>query len=186
MTTIAPSCWPGSNAPSSPSPCGTTTDVGIAAFYCLITDRRHEHAHSGAGAGAHPARAVALLRALTEAIQVRTTYITGSRDDLRPDEFRPRRSRTSCAGAGADERGRGAAELSRCADLRLAHLRRGSRLDAGPPARRRHWGSHGGRSDPTGDRRPRRTRGDPRARGAGRSRPVRPGSRVLELRGGPR
>ena len=35
----------------------TTTDVGIAAFYCLITDRRHEHAHSGAGAGAHPARA---------------------------------------------------------------------------------------------------------------------------------
>jgi YcaO-like protein with predicted kinase domain len=65
----------------------TTTDVGIPAFYCLITDRRHEHAHSGAGAGAHPARAVALLRALTEAIQVRTTYITGSRDDLRPDEF---------------------------------------------------------------------------------------------------
>jgi YcaO-like protein with predicted kinase domain len=67
----------------------TTTDVGIAAFYCLISDRRHEHAHGGAGAGAHPARAVALLRALTEAIQVRTTYITGSRDDLRPDEFTP-------------------------------------------------------------------------------------------------
>ena len=66
-----------------------TTEVGIAAFYCLITDRRHEHAHSGAGAGAHPARAVALLRAVTEAIQVRTTYITGSRDDLRPDEFTP-------------------------------------------------------------------------------------------------
>jgi ribosomal protein S12 methylthiotransferase accessory factor len=67
----------------------TTTDVGIAAFYCLITDRRHENAHSGAGAGAHPSRAVALLRALTEAIQVRTTYITGARDDLRPDEFTP-------------------------------------------------------------------------------------------------
>jgi ribosomal protein S12 methylthiotransferase accessory factor len=65
----------------------TTTDVGIASFYCLISDRRHETAHSGAGAGAHPARAVALLRALAEAIQVRTTYITGSRDDLRPDEF---------------------------------------------------------------------------------------------------
>jgi YcaO-like protein with predicted kinase domain len=65
----------------------TTTDVGIAAFYCLITDRRHENAHPGAGAGAHPARAVALLRALTEAVQVRTTYIAGSRDDLRPEEF---------------------------------------------------------------------------------------------------
>ena len=67
----------------------TSTDVGIAACYCLITDRRHENAHSGAGAGAHPSRAVALLRALTEAIQVRMTYITGARDDLRPDEFTP-------------------------------------------------------------------------------------------------
>jgi YcaO-like protein with predicted kinase domain len=67
----------------------TTTDVSIASFYCLIADRRYENAHSGAGAGAHPSRAVALLRALTEAIQVRTTYITGSRDDLRPDEFTP-------------------------------------------------------------------------------------------------
>ena len=67
----------------------TTTDIGIPSFYCLITDQRHRNAHSGAGAGAHPSRAVALLRALTEAVQVRTTYITGSRDDLRPDEFTP-------------------------------------------------------------------------------------------------
>ncbi|MGH6897725.1 MAG: YcaO-like family protein [Geminicoccaceae bacterium] len=67
----------------------TTTDVGIASFYCLITDRRHQNAHSGAGAGAHPSRAVALLRALSEAVQVRTTYIAGSRDDLRPEEFTP-------------------------------------------------------------------------------------------------
>ena len=67
----------------------TTTDVGIASFYCLITDLRGENAHSGAGAGAHPSRAVALLRALSEAVQVRTTYIAGSRDDLRPEEFTP-------------------------------------------------------------------------------------------------
>lgn len=67
----------------------TTTDVGVPSFYCLIVDRRHEGTHSGAGAGAHPSRPIALLRALTEAIQVRTTYITGSRDDLRPDEFTP-------------------------------------------------------------------------------------------------
>jgi ribosomal protein S12 methylthiotransferase accessory factor len=58
----------------------TTTDVGIPSFYCVIVDRQHEVAHSGAGAGAHPSRAVALLRALTEAVQVRTTYITGSRE----------------------------------------------------------------------------------------------------------
>jgi ribosomal protein S12 methylthiotransferase accessory factor len=64
-----------------------TTDVGIPSFYCVIVDRRHEGAHLGIGAGAHPARGVALLRALTEAVQVRTTYITGSRDDLPPDHF---------------------------------------------------------------------------------------------------
>jgi ribosomal protein S12 methylthiotransferase accessory factor len=66
-----------------------TTDLGIPAFYCLITDERHPGAHSGAGSGAHPSRQVAFLRALTEAVQVRTTYITGSRDDLHPDEFTP-------------------------------------------------------------------------------------------------
>ena len=120
----------------------TTTDVGIAAFYCLITDRRHEHAHSGAGAGAHPARAVALLRALTEAIQVRTTYITGSRDDLRPDEFTPpgiaqklRRARALMS-EGAPRR-----SFRDVPTYELAHLRRGPRLDAGSPARGRHRGS---------------------------------------------
>jgi YcaO-like protein with predicted kinase domain len=89
----------------------TTTDVGIASFYCLITDRRHENAHSGAGAGAHPSRAVALLRALTEAIQVRTTYIAGSRDDLRPQEFTPpaieqklRRAQTLMRASGVPRR----------------------------------------------------------------------------------
>ena len=66
-----------------------TSDVGIAAFYCLIVDRRDERAHSGAGTGAHSARGVALLRALTEAVQVRTTYIAGSRDDLRASDFTP-------------------------------------------------------------------------------------------------
>jgi ribosomal protein S12 methylthiotransferase accessory factor len=64
-----------------------TGDVGIAAFYCLIVDRRNERAHSGAGAGAHSTRGVALLRALTEAVQVRTTYIAGSRDDLHASDF---------------------------------------------------------------------------------------------------
>lgn len=65
----------------------TTTDVGIPAFYCVILDRRQVGSHLGIGAGAHPSRSVALLRALTEAVQVRTTYITGSRDDLPPDHF---------------------------------------------------------------------------------------------------
>jgi len=66
-----------------------TSDIGIASFYCLIVDRLHERAHPGAGAGTHSARGVALLRALTEAVQVRTTYIAGSRDDLPPSAFTP-------------------------------------------------------------------------------------------------
>jgi ribosomal protein S12 methylthiotransferase accessory factor len=102
-----------------------TTDVGIASFYCLVTDRRQENAHSGAGAGTHPARAIALLRALTEAIQVRTTYISGSRDDRRPAEFtapaleqKLRRARGLMAGPAAqrDFRHVPSHEAATCAD----------------------------------------------------------------------
>jgi ribosomal protein S12 methylthiotransferase accessory factor len=67
----------------------TTSDVGIASFYSLVVDQRYEMAHSGSGSGAHPSRAVAFLRAVTEAVQVRTTYISGSRDDLEQREFAP-------------------------------------------------------------------------------------------------
>jgi ribosomal protein S12 methylthiotransferase accessory factor len=64
----------------------TTSDLGIASFLCMITDDRAE-AHLGLGAGCHPMRSIALARALTEAVQVRTTYITGARDDLPPDQY---------------------------------------------------------------------------------------------------
>jgi ribosomal protein S12 methylthiotransferase accessory factor len=65
----------------------TTTDVGIASSYCTITDKVVQNAHPGVGAGCHPSREIALLRSLLEAVQVRTTYIAGSRDDLSRDEF---------------------------------------------------------------------------------------------------
>ena len=64
-----------------------TGDVAVATFQCLITDTVVEHGHSGGGAGTHLCRDIALLRALTEAVQVRTNYITGARDDLRDDEY---------------------------------------------------------------------------------------------------
>lgn len=64
-----------------------TSDTGVPAFYCLILDRRIALAHSGAGAGAHPSREIALLRALTEAAQVRVNYIAGARDDLGHEEY---------------------------------------------------------------------------------------------------
>jgi ribosomal protein S12 methylthiotransferase accessory factor len=67
----------------------TTTDVGIAAFECLIADERAAGGHAGFGAGCHATAEIALLRALTEAVQVRNTYVTGSRDDLRAQEYVP-------------------------------------------------------------------------------------------------
>lgn len=78
-----------------------TSDLAVPAFYCLIADRRDPGAHHGIGAGAHPAPEIALLRALTEAAQVRCTYISGARDDLRPEEYsRPALARNARIAAG--------------------------------------------------------------------------------------
>ncbi|HSO00063.1 MAG TPA: YcaO-like family protein, partial [Candidatus Nanopelagicales bacterium] len=63
-----------------------TSDIGIPAFSCTIVDRDPNPQRPVApmgGFGCHPARAVALLRALTEAAQSRLTVITGARDDVR-------------------------------------------------------------------------------------------------------
>lgn len=67
----------------------TTSDIGIPAFECVILDRRDASAHPGQGAGCHPHKSIALVRAITEAVQVRTTYIAGSRDDLTQREYAP-------------------------------------------------------------------------------------------------
>ncbi len=66
----------------------TTSDLGIPSFFCVAEDLRSPASHFGIGAGTHLAPHIALLRALTEAAQVRTTYISGSRDDLSADEYR--------------------------------------------------------------------------------------------------
>lgn len=65
----------------------TTTDVGVASFYCLLMGRDDSSADPEFGGGCHPARQVALFRALTEAAQARTTYIAGSRDDFSRDYY---------------------------------------------------------------------------------------------------
>jgi YcaO-like protein with predicted kinase domain len=70
----------------------TTTDVGIAAFACLISLKEPDPMRPvppASGMGCHPARSIALLRALTEAAQSRLTVITGSRDDLGHDRYAP-------------------------------------------------------------------------------------------------
>lgn len=65
-----------------------TSDVPIATFACFIfprDDRAMWHASVAVGYGCHPAREIALARALTEAAQARLTVISGLRDDLGPD-----------------------------------------------------------------------------------------------------
>jgi ribosomal protein S12 methylthiotransferase accessory factor len=73
----------------------TTTDVGIPSFLCTIIDRAEDPLrllYSTAGMGCHPARHVALLRALTEAAQSRLTLIAGSRDDFLRSDYERYRS----------------------------------------------------------------------------------------------
>ncbi|MEP4770565.1 MAG: YcaO-like family protein [Roseibium sp.] len=65
----------------------TTSDIGIASFRCVICEAGGQPGHIGIGDGCHPDRAIALLRAVTEAAQTRLTYISGARDDLDPEEF---------------------------------------------------------------------------------------------------
>ena len=64
-----------------------TSDTLIPTFMCVIKDRVSLTPHIGVGSGTHLCREVALLRALHEAVQVRTTYIVGARDDITPDEY---------------------------------------------------------------------------------------------------
>lgn len=68
----------------------TTSDVGIASFICVVfrgDDDPVRPLPPAAGAGCHPARAVALTRALTEAAQTRLTLIAGSRDDASRESY---------------------------------------------------------------------------------------------------
>lgn len=63
-----------------------TSDVGVPAYACRLVDRpggpRWAARGASGGYGCHLDPAVALLRALTEAVQARLTLIAGSRDDL--------------------------------------------------------------------------------------------------------
>lgn len=61
-----------------------TSDIGMPVFLCKVRDR-HEVPNGPndyPGYGCHGTRAIALLRALTEAAQGRLTFIAGARDDM--------------------------------------------------------------------------------------------------------
>ncbi len=78
-----------------------TSDIGVPAFVCLAVDEVASATDPELGAGCHPDKAIALLRAMTEAAQARTTWIAGSRDDFEPDAYR-REARKGRAIAGRD------------------------------------------------------------------------------------
>jgi YcaO-like protein with predicted kinase domain len=66
-----------------------TSDIGIPAFCCWLADGENsENVVPGIGSGCHPSRPIALLRALTEAAQMRLTLVSGSRDDLTWEDYR--------------------------------------------------------------------------------------------------
>lgn len=64
-----------------------TSDLGVPVFCCAVAARSDVAVEAELGAGCHPDREVALLRALTEAAQSRTTRIAGSRDDYVPESY---------------------------------------------------------------------------------------------------
>jgi len=65
-----------------------TSDIGIPAFLCDIPAGANDNGlRRFRGSGCHPNRGVALARALTEAAQIRLTYIAGIRDDLPTSDY---------------------------------------------------------------------------------------------------
>jgi YcaO-like protein with predicted kinase domain len=68
-----------------------TSDIGVATLVCEIEPDGNDPSAPSLrfrGAGCHPDRRTALLRAMTEAAQVRLTHIAGVREDIGPEAYR--------------------------------------------------------------------------------------------------
>lgn len=69
-----------------------TSDLGTPTYACTIIDNdgevRWRTLPPFSGYGTHLTPGIALLRAVNEAVQSRLTYISGSRDDITPAEYR--------------------------------------------------------------------------------------------------
>ncbi|CAN7329271.1 YcaO-like family protein [Rhizobium sp. LjRoot98] len=70
-----------------------TSDIGVPSFNALIAPidvlsaRNPRFVTVNYGAGTHPSAARAMIRAVTEAVQSRMTFISGSRDDIYPPVY---------------------------------------------------------------------------------------------------
>jgi ribosomal protein S12 methylthiotransferase accessory factor len=67
-----------------------TTNIGLPVFRCVVADAtaRTAYRQRTSGAGCHPSKEVALLRAVTEALQARLSVIAGLRDDFHWREYK--------------------------------------------------------------------------------------------------
>ncbi|UXN65803.1 YcaO-like family protein [Phyllobacterium sp. A18/5-2] len=61
-----------------------TTNISVPTFTCSIWDStmRTPYPSRAGGHGAHPYKRIAIIRAITEALQSRLTHIAGGRDDM--------------------------------------------------------------------------------------------------------
>jgi YcaO-like protein with predicted kinase domain len=67
-----------------------TSDIGLPTFLCLCSSvGLQDGVEPEFGSGCHADRDVALIRALSEAAQARLTVISGAREDVGPDGYRP-------------------------------------------------------------------------------------------------
>lgn len=70
-----------------------TSEIGTSVFVALLGPseitqaRRIRYLDVTMGSGAHPSPVRAAIRAVTEAAQSRLTFISGARDDIRPENF---------------------------------------------------------------------------------------------------
>jgi ribosomal protein S12 methylthiotransferase accessory factor len=72
-----------------------TSDLNIPTFFCTILNRQesqHRPLYPMSGCGTHLDKHVAMMRAITEAVQTRLTLISGSRDDASLKEYQFRQN----------------------------------------------------------------------------------------------
>jgi YcaO-like protein with predicted kinase domain len=72
-----------------------TSDLNIPTFFCTILNRQesqHRPLYPMSGSGTHLDKHVAMMRAITEAVQTRLTLISGSRDDASLKDYQSRQN----------------------------------------------------------------------------------------------
>ncbi|WP_104400244.1 YcaO-like family protein [Vibrio penaeicida] len=70
-----------------------TSNIGTPTFFCMIInehENQYRPLYAISGSGTHPDKHVAIMRAITEAIQSRLTLISGSRDDISLNKYESR------------------------------------------------------------------------------------------------